>query len=71
MHSVTKSFGQAVRKRRIKLGLTQEELAELAEMDRSYLSDIERGTQALRLTIADKIAKALNTSLSALFKDIK
>jgi ribosome-binding protein aMBF1 (putative translation factor) len=38
-------FGIAVRKRRSGLGISQEELADRAELHRTYIADIERGTR--------------------------
>jgi len=46
-----------LRKRR---GLTQEDLAGLAEMDRSYLSEIENGHKNLSVASLIRIAAALN-----------
>lgn len=55
-------FGYSLRKLRIKAGLSQEELAERAEIDRSYLGGIERGEHNLALVNILKIAAALNLS---------
>ena len=60
------AFGAAVRARRKGLGITQEALAHDAEIDRSYVSSIERGGQNVGLVLAARIAYALGTSLSDL-----
>lgn len=60
------AFGAAVRERRIALGLSQEALAHDAEIDRSYLSSVERGGQNVGLVLAAQIASALKISLADL-----
>ncbi|NJO75083.1 MAG: helix-turn-helix transcriptional regulator [Leptolyngbyaceae cyanobacterium RM1_406_9] len=60
-------FGRAVRKRRRELDLSQEELAERAGLHRNYISDIERGDRNPSLENIQKLAKALDTKVSALF----
>lgn len=53
-------FGETLRKIRIDAELSQEELAERAGIDRSYLGGIERGEHNLALINIIKIANALN-----------
>ncbi len=48
-------------------GLTQEKLAELAGLHRAYIGQIERGEKNIGLKNLEKIAKALNISVRALF----
>jgi len=43
MEDVRVRFGKALRKRRNKLGVSQEEFADLCELDRTYIGGIERG----------------------------
>lgn len=54
------AFGQVVRQRRLKLGLAQEELANLAQVERSHMGKIERGEHLPNLVMILKIARALN-----------
>ena len=61
-----KSLGVAVRYHREKHGLTQEQLAERADLHRTYVSDIERGSRNLSLDSMYAIATALQVSLSTL-----
>ncbi len=49
--------------------LTQEDLAGMADLDRSYLSEIENGHKNLSLRTLEKIAKALNVKMSDLLKE--
>ena len=60
-------FGRAVRKRRRELDLSQEDLAERAGLHRNYISDIERGDRNPSLENIQKLVKALDTRVSALF----
>lgn len=60
--SLCKAFGTAVRARRVALELSQEELGIRAgEMDRTYVSGIERGVRNPTLKIIGRLAKALGT----------
>ena len=60
-------FAGAVKSRRDQLGLSQEKLAELADLHRTYISDVERGTRNLSIDSISKLARALSISISALF----
>lgn len=62
------AFGQNVRRRRDARGFTQEALAERAELDRTYISDVERGARNISIASMVRIAKALGTTLSELTK---
>jgi transcriptional regulator with XRE-family HTH domain len=61
-----KSFGIRVRDLRRKLNLSQEDLAEAADLHRTYIGMIERGEKNATLTSIDRIAKALNVKISDL-----
>jgi len=64
------AFGQSVRKHRDAKGFSQETLAEKADLDRTYISDIERGTRNPGIKNAVKIAKALGITTSELCQGI-
>ena len=64
---IKRRFGKAIRRRRRELDLSQEELAERAELHRTYVSDIERGDRNPSLENIEKLAKALNIRVSDLF----
>ena len=59
-------FGQAVRKRRMEMNLSQEALAERADLHRTYVADIERGVRNVSLKNIEKLARALDLSISSL-----
>ena len=65
------AFGRNVRKRRELKELTQETLAEKAELDRTYISDIERGARNVSMLSITRIAKALGTTVSDLTREIE
>jgi transcriptional regulator with XRE-family HTH domain len=54
------AFGNAIRHARKEIGLSQEALAELCDLDRTYISGIERGHRNPSLTNILKIAQALD-----------
>lgn len=60
-------FGAAVRRHRELLRLSQEELAERAQMDRTYVSGVERGVRNPSLDVMQRIARALGSDLDVLF----
>lgn len=64
---IKQRFGKAVRRRRRELDLSQEELAERADLHRTYVSDIERGDRNPSLENVEKLAKALDLKVSELF----
>lgn len=65
--NVKAAFATAVRSRRNRLGLSQEQLAERASLHRTYISDIERAARNLSLGSISKLADALEVSVVALF----
>ena len=60
------AFGQAVRAARMEQGMAQEELAALAEIERSHMGKIERGEHMPTLALILRIAVALNRSAADL-----
>jgi len=64
------AFGQNVRKRREALQFTQEGLAEKADLDRTYISDIERGTRNPGVKNVVRLAKALGVTTAKLLEGV-
>lgn len=60
------ALGRAIQAARKAEGLSQEGLAQLVEMDRSYLGAVERGENSIALLPLMKLATALNTTVAAL-----
>lgn len=61
---LTREFGLAIRRLREARGWSQERLAEAADMNRSYIGEVERGAAIPSLVTIDKLAAALGTSAS-------
>ena len=59
---VRKAFGLKIRLRRHEIGLTQEELAEKADLHPTYVGSVERGERNIALENIIILAKALNCS---------
>jgi transcriptional regulator with XRE-family HTH domain len=70
MEDVQARFGKALRERRHKLGVSQEEFADICGLDRTYVGGIERGERNVGLANIEKLAKALKISLSELFRGV-
>lgn len=62
--------GAGIRAWRKKAGLTMNQLAELADIDVGFLGYVETGKKAPSIVTASKLAKALNLSLSDLFREV-
>lgn len=64
---ICKNFGNNVKKYRIQANLSQEKLAELAGLHRTYISDVERGLRSISLNNIQKIADSLKIDTYKLF----
>ncbi|MCJ7450021.1 MAG: helix-turn-helix domain-containing protein [Bacteroidales bacterium] len=64
-------FGKVIKELRLQKKISQEKLAFDSDIDRTYISDIEKGDRNVSLLIIYRIAKALQISLSDLFKKIE
>jgi transcriptional regulator with XRE-family HTH domain len=65
-HPILNNLGMTIRRLRRQQGLSQEALADLAQIDRSYMSSIERGRRNLSLLNVARIAAALRVQLGEL-----
>ncbi|MBD5130163.1 MAG: helix-turn-helix transcriptional regulator [Ruminococcaceae bacterium] len=64
---IVKVFGTNVRKYRNKKGISQEKLAELSGLHRTYISDVERFQRSIALENIQRIADALEVETYKLF----
>ena len=64
---ILSDFGNRLRKLRIEKGFSQEKFADLTQLDRTYVSGLERGKRNPSYLILLKIAKSLNISVKDLF----
>jgi len=69
-HDIAKQFGQRIRKTRLERNLSQESLAAKANLDRAFLSGIERGVENPSLFTIQAIADGLEISIGKLMKGI-
>jgi transcriptional regulator with XRE-family HTH domain len=66
-----KRLGENIRKKREGRKLSQEALAEQADLDRTYIGGVERGERNPTILSALRIAKALKTTVAALSEGIE
>jgi len=69
--NLQKIFGKVIKRLRTERNLSQEALALNAEIDRTYISDIEKGERNISINVAFKLANALQISFSELIKEIE
>ena len=65
----TQVFAQNIKKVRLKKGSSQEALADLAGLHRTYVGAVERGERNITLVNANRIAEALGVKLSDCLKE--
>ena len=69
--NVNKELGMRIRYLREQQKMTLEDLAFEADVNKNYLSDLERGNRNPTVKVLSKIADALGISLETLFKGIR
>ncbi len=67
--NIKQKFGQKIKNLRKSKGISQEKLANLAEIDRTYLPTIEKGERNVSIEIVEKLAKALGVKIKDLFEE--
>lgn len=70
MSALSKQVGQRIRNYRTNSGLSQEKLAELSGCHPTYIGQVERGEKNATLDSIERIASALQISLSQLFEKL-
>ena len=61
------SIGKRVKELRNNLGISQEELADLAGLDRTYITSVERGKRNISIMNIEKLSNALKVTLKEFF----
>ena len=61
------AVGKRVKELRNKLSISQEELADTAQLDRTYITSVERGKRNISIVNVEKLANALQVSLAEFF----
>ncbi|HSK90152.1 MAG TPA: helix-turn-helix transcriptional regulator [Euzebyales bacterium] len=70
-HPMLREFGQRVRNRRLELELSQEELAERAELHRTYISSLEQGRRNVAIRNVVRLAEALEIDPAELMRGLR
>lgn len=68
--SITVTFGKRLRTLRMEHGYTQTQLADYLGIDRSFISDVERGKKNMSLTYLETVAQGFKLTLSELTRDL-
>jgi len=67
-HNARRTFAQNVRRLRLSKKLSQEDLAERADLHRNYIGGVERGERNVAVDNMERIAEALGTTIAALLQ---
>ena len=67
--TVTVRFGKRLREVREEAGISQERLADLAKLHRTYVSSVERGKNNISLVNIERLAAALGVTMGELMPD--
>ena len=65
---ITEKVGRRIKELRHKLGISQEELADRADIHRTYIASLEVGKRNVSIITLEKIVKALEVSMSYFFE---
>ncbi len=68
--TVTKRLGLNIHKLRVEARLTQNELSELAEIDRSFIQRVEAGNNSPSAEVLVRLRRALKCSWDQLFQNV-
>ena len=66
--SILKAFGRRIKAIRLEQDISQEQLGQLAELDRTYISGIERGLRNVSLINIERLAEALGVPPAELLR---
>jgi len=69
--NILEEFGKTIRHFRVKMGLTQEEFAELTGFHRTYIGQIERGERNPSLKNIEILANSIGISMDDLFVQLR
>ncbi len=64
---IKQTVGKRVKELRNKIGISQEELADNAQLDRTYITSVECGKRNISIVNIEKLANALNVTLAEFF----
>lgn len=69
--TLVRGFGALVKRLRLEAGLSQERLGELSGLHRNYVGAIERAERTPSIVTADRLARALGTTLATVFAELE
>ena len=69
--NIKEKFGKKVKTLREEKGISIEHFANISNVDRNYISDIEKGKRNVSISIIERIITAFDTDLSTFFNDIE
>ncbi|MDV2581581.1 helix-turn-helix domain-containing protein [Alkalibacillus haloalkaliphilus] len=69
--TIEKVFGEVLKKKRIESELSQEGLAYISDLDRSFISMLERGKRKPTITTIFRLSSCLNIKPSELIKEVE
>ncbi|MFN8325006.1 MAG: helix-turn-helix transcriptional regulator [Flavobacteriaceae bacterium] len=67
--NIKEKFGQKVKQLREEKGFSIEHLANISNVDRNYISDIEKGKRNVSIEVIEKITKGLEIDFATFFND--
>ena len=68
-HKARNIFARKLKAFRVKKGLSQEELADMAGLHRTYVGSVERGERNISIDNMELLARALNIKIMDLLND--
>lgn len=68
---IKQKVGHRIKELRLQLGLSQEALANKAEVDRTYMTDVENGRRNISVEVLERIINALDINYSDFFNSIE
>ena len=68
MENIKVNFGKRVKQLRVSNGYSQEKLAEISDLDRTYIPGIEAGKRNVSKEIINKLAKEFEIEIHKLFE---
>jgi transcriptional regulator with XRE-family HTH domain len=68
---LTRKFGELARRMRLEQGLSQERLGEISGLHRNYIGAIERAERTPSIVQAERLARALGTTLSEMLAAVE
>jgi transcriptional regulator with XRE-family HTH domain len=69
LSDIAEKFGKRLREVRTRAGISQEKLADLAKLHRTYVSSVERGERNISIENVEKLAHALGVKMAELMPD--